>query len=93
MIKDEVLEQWAIKTGNTLTTEDYLGYQRFVILQQLKTLGIHISFDDHEENEIDCIKFASVVLDNIVKFFNVDEDDIGIMRTLKQDIERAKTSE
>ena len=93
MIKDEVLEQWAKKTGQPLTTEDYLGYQRFVILQQLKTLGIHISFDEYEEDEVDCIKFASVVLDNIVKFFNVDEDDIGIMRKLKQDIERTKTSE
>ena len=90
MIKNEILEKWAKDQGIVLNYNDYLGYERFIILTELKRINIEIDFSNINVEKMTSEEFALAISKRIMEVFNIDEDDVGIFGKLKRDIERAK---
>ena len=93
MIKNEILEKWAKDQGIVLNYNDYLGYERFIILTELKRINIEIDFSNINVEKMTSEEFALAISKRIMEVFNIDEDDVGIFGKLKRDIERAKAAE
>ena len=48
-------------------------------------VGVDIDFSQYFEEEIDCQKFAHIISENIMRVFNLGEQDVGIFAMYKRD--------
>ena len=87
MIKEEILEGWAKKYNVVLTHQHYIDFQRMLILKELKRINIDIDFTQYAGQTIDSQKFAYIISENIMRVFDLGEEDVGIMGMFKKHLE------